>query len=157
MRHTVGPRYMRSFYLQICIYSIEKWPFFWNLSSNLQWSLVFLYANSLYASIFLESLYLAYNEVPLYWTKRSEPPIRKTKSETISYLRSFSIQGPIIFRGRFHQHFTRAFFVQKFWLRNLLAKENLQKSARKMLMKLTPELSFLSIILLKNDSSIGNT
>jgi len=34
--NTDGPRYMRSFYLQICIYAIEKWPFFWNLSSNLQ-------------------------------------------------------------------------------------------------------------------------
>jgi len=40
---------------------------FWNLSSNLQWSLVFLYANSLYASIFWESLSLAYNEVHLYF------------------------------------------------------------------------------------------
>jgi len=40
--------------------------FFWNLSSNLQWLLVFLYANSLHASIFLESLSLAYNEVYLY-------------------------------------------------------------------------------------------
>jgi len=33
----------------------------WNLSSNLQLSLVFLYANSLYASLFFESLSLAYN------------------------------------------------------------------------------------------------
>jgi len=41
--------------------------FFWNLSSNLQWLLVFLYANSLYSSIFLESLSLAFNEVHLYW------------------------------------------------------------------------------------------
>jgi len=40
--------------------------FFWNLSSNYQSSLVFLYANSLYASLFLESLSLAYNEVQLY-------------------------------------------------------------------------------------------
>jgi len=37
--------------------------FFWNISSNYQSSLVFLYANSLYASLFLESLSLAYNEV----------------------------------------------------------------------------------------------
>ncbi len=41
--------------------------FFWNLSSNYQSSLVFLYANSLYASLFLESLSLAYNEVQLYF------------------------------------------------------------------------------------------
>jgi hypothetical protein len=33
---TGGPRHMRSFYLGFCIYAIEKWPFFWNLSSNLQ-------------------------------------------------------------------------------------------------------------------------
>jgi len=58
---------MWSFYLQIRIYVIEKWPFFWNLSSNLQWSLVFLYENSLYASLFLESLSRAYNEVHLYF------------------------------------------------------------------------------------------
>ncbi len=36
-----------------------------NLSSNLQWLLVFLNANSLYAKIFLESLSLAYNGVPI--------------------------------------------------------------------------------------------
>jgi len=68
---TGGPCYMQSFYLRIHVYVIEKLPFFWNLSSNLQWSLVFLYANSLYASLFLESLSLAYNEVHLYigtWT-----------------------------------------------------------------------------------------
>jgi len=40
--------------------------FFWNLSSNLQWLLVFLYGNSLYSSIFLESPSLEYNEVHLY-------------------------------------------------------------------------------------------
>jgi len=40
--------------------------FFLTLSSNLQSSLVFLYANSLYASLFLESLSLEYNEVHLY-------------------------------------------------------------------------------------------
>jgi len=57
---------MRSFYLQFRVYAIRKWPFFWNLTSNLQSSLVFLYANSLYASLFLESLSLAYNEVHLY-------------------------------------------------------------------------------------------
>jgi len=63
---TGGPRYMRSFYLRFCVYATQKWPFFWNLSSNNQSSLVFLYANSLYASLFLESLALAYNEVQLY-------------------------------------------------------------------------------------------
>jgi len=51
--YTGGPRYMRSFYLWFRIYAIQKWPFFWNLSSNYQSSLVFLYANSLYASLFL--------------------------------------------------------------------------------------------------------
>jgi len=42
------------------------------LSYNLQWLLVFLYANSLYESIFLESLSLAYNEVNLYLYKRDQ-------------------------------------------------------------------------------------
>ncbi len=32
---TGGPHFMRSFYLQFCINAIEKWPFFWNISSNL--------------------------------------------------------------------------------------------------------------------------
>jgi len=63
---TGGPHYMRSFYLWFQVYAIQKWPFFWDLSSNLQLSLVFLYANLLYASLFLESLSLAYNEVHLY-------------------------------------------------------------------------------------------
>ena len=58
---------MRSFYLRFCVCAIESWPFFWNLSSNLQSSLVFLYANSLYASIFFRSLPLAYNEGHLYF------------------------------------------------------------------------------------------
>jgi len=58
---------MRSFYLRFRVYAIQKWPFFWNLSSNYQSALVFLYANSLYASLFLESLSLAYNEVQLYY------------------------------------------------------------------------------------------
>jgi len=57
---------MRSFYLQFRVYVIEKFAFFWNLSSNLWQTLVFLYANSLYASLFLESLSLAYHEVHLY-------------------------------------------------------------------------------------------
>ncbi len=34
--NTGDPHYMRSFYLRFRIYDIEKWPFFWNLSSNLQ-------------------------------------------------------------------------------------------------------------------------
>ncbi len=33
--YTGGPRYMRSFYMRFRIYAIEKWSFFWNLSSNL--------------------------------------------------------------------------------------------------------------------------
>jgi len=65
-KSTGGPRYMRTFYLRFRVYSIPKWPFFCNLTSNLQSSLVFLYANSLYSSLFLESLSLAYNEVHLY-------------------------------------------------------------------------------------------
>jgi len=46
--------------------AIEKWPLSWNISSNLWFSLVFLYSSSLYASLFLESLSLAYNEAHLY-------------------------------------------------------------------------------------------
>jgi len=65
--HTGGPCYMRSFYMRFCVYAIQKWAFFWNLSSNYQASLVFLYAKySLYAILFLESLSLAYNEVQLF-------------------------------------------------------------------------------------------
>jgi len=58
---TGSPRYMRSFYLRFRVYAIQKWPLFWNLSSDLQLSLVFLYA-----SLFLESLSLEYNEFYLY-------------------------------------------------------------------------------------------
>jgi len=65
--YTGSPRYMRSFYLRFRVYAIRKWPFYWNLTSNLQSSLVFLYANSLYASLFLESLSVEYNEVHLYF------------------------------------------------------------------------------------------
>ncbi len=64
---TGGPRYMKPFYLRFHVYAIEKWPFSWNLSSTLQLFLVFLYANLLYASLFLESLSLAYKEVRLYY------------------------------------------------------------------------------------------
>ncbi len=64
--NTGSPRYMRSFYLRFRGYAIKKWPLFWNLSSDLQSPLVFLYANSLYASLFFEFLSLAYNEVHLY-------------------------------------------------------------------------------------------
>ncbi len=63
---TGGPRYMRSFYLQFRVYAIENRPFLRNFSPNLQASLVFLYANSLYASLIFWSLSLAYNEVHLY-------------------------------------------------------------------------------------------
>jgi hypothetical protein len=64
--NTGGPRFMRSFYLQIRIYAIENDPYLYNLSSNLYSSLVFLYANLLYASHILQSLSIAYNEVRLY-------------------------------------------------------------------------------------------
>jgi len=64
---TGGPRYMRPFYLRFHVYAIEKWPFSWNLSINVQLSLVFLYSKLLYASLFLESLSLAYNKVHLYF------------------------------------------------------------------------------------------
>ena len=53
---------MRSFYLQIWCIQLKNglfsgtYPLIYNL----------LYANSLYSSIFLESLSLAYNEVLLY-------------------------------------------------------------------------------------------
>ncbi len=63
-RYTGGTRYMRSFYLRFM--QLKNSLFFWNLSSNLQRLFVFLYANSLYASIFLESQSLEYNEVHLY-------------------------------------------------------------------------------------------
>jgi len=43
---------MRSFYLRFRVYAIQIWPFFWNLSSNYQSSLVFLYSNSLYGVYF---------------------------------------------------------------------------------------------------------
>ncbi len=42
--------------------------YFWILSSNLQLALVSLHANLLYASLYLESLSLAYNEAHLYMT-----------------------------------------------------------------------------------------
>ncbi len=53
------------FYLRIQVYAIEKWPFSgtYPLISSDRWS---LYANSLYASKFLESPSLAYNKVHLY-------------------------------------------------------------------------------------------
>jgi len=65
--------YALSNYFYKARYAIQKWPFFWNLSSNYQSSLVFLCANSLYASLFLESLSLAYNEVQLYFQARFRP------------------------------------------------------------------------------------
>ena len=60
------PRYIRSFYLRFRVYATENWQFFWKLSSNLQSSLDFLFANSLYASIFFWSLSLPDNEGYLY-------------------------------------------------------------------------------------------
>jgi hypothetical protein len=57
---------MRSFYLRFRVYEIENWPFLRNLSPNLWVSLVFLYANALYASLIFWSLSLAHNEVRLY-------------------------------------------------------------------------------------------
>ncbi len=71
---TGGPHYMRSIYLQFCVYAIQKWPLFWNISSNLESSLVFLYENLLCASLFLKSLSLApvlefvYNTLPCHTT-----------------------------------------------------------------------------------------
>ncbi len=63
---TGRPRYMWSFYQWFCLYAIENRPFLRNLSLNLQASLVFLYANSLYAILISWSLSLAFNEVRLY-------------------------------------------------------------------------------------------
>jgi hypothetical protein len=60
--YTGGPLYMRSFYLRIRVSAIANWPFFWNLSPNLQSFLVFLYA-----SLIFWSLSIAYNEVQLYF------------------------------------------------------------------------------------------
>ncbi len=57
--YTGGPRYMRSFYLRIRVFAIANWPYLWNLSPNLQSDLIFLYANSLYASQIFWSLSIA--------------------------------------------------------------------------------------------------
>jgi hypothetical protein len=57
---------MRSFYLRFRVYAIGIWAFLRNLSPNLLVTLVFLYANSLYASLIFWSLSIAYNEVQLY-------------------------------------------------------------------------------------------
>ncbi len=54
---------MWSFYLRIRISAMKIG---WNLSPNLQAFLVFLYANSLYASLIFWSLSLAYNKVHLF-------------------------------------------------------------------------------------------
>ncbi len=56
-----------SFYLRIRFSVIAIWPFFGNISINLQSFLVFLYANSLYASLIFRSQSIAYNEVQLYF------------------------------------------------------------------------------------------
>jgi len=50
--NTGGPRYMRTFYLQFCVYAIKITVFHRNISSNLPILLVSLYANSLYSSQF---------------------------------------------------------------------------------------------------------
>ena len=55
---------MRSFYLRFRVHGTENWPYFGNISTNLQSSLFYLYA--LYASKFFRSLSLAYNEGNLY-------------------------------------------------------------------------------------------
>jgi hypothetical protein len=57
---------MRSFYLRICVSAIANWPYFWNISINLQSFLIFLYANSLYARQIFWFLSIAYNKVHLY-------------------------------------------------------------------------------------------
>jgi hypothetical protein len=49
--------YMRSFYLQI---RVANWPYFWNVSPNLQSLLIFLYAKQIF-----RSLSVAYSEVHL--------------------------------------------------------------------------------------------
>ncbi len=52
--------------MQIRVSAIANWPFYWNVSPNLQSLLVFLYVNSLYASQIFWSLSIAYNEVHLF-------------------------------------------------------------------------------------------
>ncbi len=68
-------------FLRVRVSSIENWPFFWNVSPNLQSFLVFLYANTLYASLNFWSLSIAHNKVQLYlfislasnWTLKQTP------------------------------------------------------------------------------------
>ncbi len=60
------PHNMQSFYVRIRVSAMAKWPFFKNLYPNLQSFLVFLYSNSLYASLIFWSLAIAYNEFHLY-------------------------------------------------------------------------------------------
>jgi len=48
----IHTHHMRSFNMQFCLNTTENWSFFWYLFSSLQSSLVFLYAYSLYGSIF---------------------------------------------------------------------------------------------------------
>ncbi len=61
---TGGPRYMQSFYLQICVYGIKKWPFSWTypLINNDCWS---FYMQIHYMRAYFWSPFLAYNEVHL--------------------------------------------------------------------------------------------
>jgi hypothetical protein len=56
---TGGPRYMWPFYLRFCVCAIEKWPFSWNLSSNLRLSLVF-YMQINYMPAYFLSPYLSH-------------------------------------------------------------------------------------------------
>ncbi len=56
--------------MQIWESAIENWPFFWNVSPNLQSFLVFLYASSFYARQIFWSLSIAYNKVHLYIDSR---------------------------------------------------------------------------------------
>jgi hypothetical protein len=71
---------MWSFYLQIRVATaIANWPFFWNVSPNLQLFLVLLYGNLLYASQIFWYLSIEYNEVHLYL------PIMWKNSKTKSF------------------------------------------------------------------------
>ena len=42
---------MWSFYLRFGVYATENWPFFWNLTTNLQSSLFFVYASLFFRSL----------------------------------------------------------------------------------------------------------
>jgi len=67
MPSTGSPRYMRSFYLQFCIYAIRKWPFF--LEPILKFTVILglFICEFIICKPILESLSLTYNEVHLYF------------------------------------------------------------------------------------------